>query len=478
MSQNIIFIRISNRHKDDVFPAENRPPFDLIQTSQILKSGYQLHSLIIDEQIAPINKSELTRKIFSLRPKIVVISCLSYKILRFNFLLRTIKECDPGIICIAVGHLATYCAKIICNADSEVDFVIRGEFQIKLAEFLKHLMSHGCIGIQRFNDDVYNKDSTEVSKLHIINNINMLPALHLSAKDLKQYNNLIPLPLARYVIWGRVFSSFGCPHSCIFCTQTIRDTYGRNYRLRDIRAVMNDLEYHKSAGANVIEFCDDNFTASKEHLYSLCDEILTRKIKIFWGSHARIDDLDYTILSLMKRAGCIFIRCGIESGSKRILSSIKHVALAADWIQQAERIFKTAQKLKIMTVANIILGSPGESFTDLGETKKLIKIIKPDILQVHFFCPYPGSTAYADLGVELSEKELAEMHHHSHKSFYHDHESLKAHQRNIILSFYFRNFYMLKYLFKFGPYHALNIDKTIPLIKSMLRLVKLRRVQR
>lgn len=473
MEHTVLFVRLPSNRAEDLFPNESRPPLDLMQASEILKNKYHIPSLIIDGQIHKLKTCELAKKCLSFKPKIIVLSCISTKIFECRELSQIIKQHELKIICISVGHLATYCTKRICHTDAQVDFVIRGEFQIVLADFIRHLLFPSTrLSEQYLSDSIFSKNSETLSRLNIIENVDDLPMIPFTKKTLQAYNNLIPLPVLKRIIWGRLFTSYGCPNNCIFCTQVIRETYGRNHRTRSIPLIIKELEYLKSIGANIIEFSDDNFTASKKHLFSICKSIIQNNINIPWGAHARVDDLSYESLSLMKQAGCIFIRCGIESGSEPIIAALKKTNSPLAWKQQARKVFKLAKELGITTVINVILGSPGEKESDLKKTKELIFELEPDILQIHSFCPYPGSIAYTDLNKKLSDYELAEMYHHDTFKFCDDPQIAKKIQKEIFTGFLLRISYIYKSIIKFGPYYVLNPEKTFPLIKSLFNITK------
>lgn len=464
----IIFVRLSQYNIKDFFPRDNLPPFALMQTQEILKNKHRISSLIIDGQLKPCAVSELVNKCISLKPRIVVLSCFSVKIYDCKIFFKAIKMQDPEIICVAVGHLATYCTRRICHPDSNVDFVIRGEFQIILPDFLRQLLSP----MPNISTDglIFTKESKNLSMLNIIHNVDILPAIPYTEKILNIYTNVIPVPVFKRVIWGRLFSSYGCPNSCIFCTQTIRETYGKKYRKRSIQSIMEELKYLKSVGANIIEFSDDNFTCSKEHYLSLCQSIINNKLNIQWGGHVRVDDLTYKSLCLMKKAGCIFIKAGIESGSERVLSCIKKTTFPETWRSQTKAVFGWAKSLNIMTIANFILGNPDETEDDIKKTEDLIFEIEPDILQLHSFCAYPGSEAYINLHNEPSDQVIAEMHHYNQFKLCDRHDFLAIKQKNIMLKFYFRPRYIIKHIIKFLPYYILNIKKFYLTIRSAVRI--------
>jgi radical SAM superfamily enzyme YgiQ (UPF0313 family) len=128
----------------------------------------------------------------------------------------------------------------------------------------------------------------------------------------------------------------GCPYDCTFCGAF--QMSGKKLRYRDVGRVVDDLEfYSREYGRKQFSFIDDAFTQHYEYVIELCDEILKRKLEVYWTTDngiryetlgkgklveqtlkkrnlAGVDDL----ISLMIRAGWRGTAIGIESGSPRV----------------------------------------------------------------------------------------------------------------------------------------------------------------
>jgi len=92
----------------------------------------------------------------------------------------------------------------------------------------------------------------------------------------------------------------------------------------------------------------------------------------------------------MKEAGCAHVSVGIESGSERILESIKKGESPA----QMEEAFRLFRKYGISTNAFIMIGFPGETSDDVKKTLTLAKRCRPDNLVLSILTPYPGTEIY------------------------------------------------------------------------------------
>ena len=184
----------------------------------------------------------------------------------------------------------------------------------------------------------------------------------------------------------------GCPYNCAFC---FKDEQNKLYRIRNHVDVVDEME-HLVSKYNIknISIYDDCFP-NRNHLIGICKEIIGRKIDICWETPNRIDLVDPEILKLMKKSGCIRIKYGIESASKKTLKIMrKNIG-----IDQIKKAFKWTREAGIGTLAYIMVGNPYETERDLQKTLDLCKEIKVDFVQFSKTIPLPG-TEYWKIAVE------------------------------------------------------------------------------
>jgi len=165
-------------------------------------------------------------------------------------------------------------------------------------------------------------------------------------------------------------------------------------------------------GANVISFEDDSFTFSSVQLNSVCDKLISENLGIKWICQGRVDELDYNILKKMKKAGCMLIRFGVESGSERIIKILKKTRDEKNWIEKTKEVFSRSRELGISTDAMFIIGSPSETQEDIFASIKLARSIRPDMLQVVFFTPYPGSEAFRIYRERFKNINTSQLYHY------------------------------------------------------------------
>ena len=358
---------------------------------------------IIDSLIDPIEHYLYGKKTLEWNADMVVMSssiqdhktCLRYA--------TQIRAKNEKTIIIAAGQGPTAFPELFKFYNSPIDITITGEAELEIVSIVRKLKTgHDLTELRKCYPG---------SKMQIISDPDALPFPAWSNKELKKYYHLYPLKINHRLIWGHILSSRGCPHNCIFCSYTIRETYGKELRLRSSKNVVDEIETMIKRGVNVLIFDDDNFTTSKTHVVNICNELIKRRLNIPWTAHARIDEIDRDLILKMKEAGCILLRYGIESGSSRVLQKLKKTS-CTNWPEKAIEISRFFKNADIGVVALFIIGNPGETREEIIESIELAKTMSPDILQVSFFTAYPGSTAYSAPGTSKTKHDFSRLYHY------------------------------------------------------------------
>lgn len=192
---------------------------------------------------------------------------------------------------------------------------------------------------------------------------------------------------------GGVVTSRGCPARCTFCANYVT---GRAYRWRSPENVVAELlTLRRDFGLTHVPFWDDAFTARRPRLEALCDAILAEPdlAGMTWtcitpGNMVLPKDLDR-----MRRAGCVAINFGIESGDRNILRAIRKG-------QTPERVIAAvaaARDAGMTTIVNFMFGFPDEGPEELANTRALMMQLAP---LTDFFnnfgvlVPFPGTAIY------------------------------------------------------------------------------------
>ena len=138
----------------------------------------------------------------------------------------------------------------------------------------------------------------------------------------------------------------------------------------------------------------DNFLVNKKKVCNICESISDLGLK--WSTLSRVDTIDYDVLEVMRDAGCIEIKFGVESGSETILKAMGK-GISVNQIYNAIKITHSAGiKVKVF----IIHGYPGENMETTQKTITLLDDLSKIIERVSLFrfVPLPGSRVYNEAG--------------------------------------------------------------------------------
>lgn len=445
------------------------PSLPLKYIEALLSQSEDVKLKLIDCHIKKLSVDEIINKMREFNPEVVVIDINSYEFPVTVEVVKLIKKSMFNMIVIAIGRDPTVRFNYYLELGDLFNIILPGEAEKEVSSVLNALNhSERCEDLR----EKYRRKFLQEGPI-LVNDPDALPFPKYNEYEMKHYRFVYPIKIRKKIQWGYILSNRGCPYPCSFCSSAIRKTFGTKVRLRKASCIVDEIEYLiNNYKVNVLCFEDDNFTIVRSHVEDVCNEIIKRKINIKWVVHARVDEMDYALLKLMKKAGCDLLRFGVESGSPRIIQRFKKTR-RGDWMKQCQLTFSHARKLKIGTLALFILGCPTETDEDIKKTFDLLVQLKPDFIQAHFFTPYPGSEAYEELKSKLDNINLENMYHYANLPLVYGEVSLEKLKewrslfyRKILFSpqFLINHLYQYGLFYLFNPggfYHLLKISRSL-----------------
>jgi anaerobic magnesium-protoporphyrin IX monomethyl ester cyclase len=194
---------------------------------------------------------------------------------------------------------------------------------------------------------------------------------------------------SRYSYWGNrravvVQFSRGCPHHCNYCGQRI---FWGNWRHRDPARFAAELaRLHREQGVEVINFADENPTASREVWKAFLEALIAENVPLTLVGSTRASDIvrDADILHLYKRAGVARFLLGMESTDEATLRKIrKGSTQAID--REAIRLLR---QHGIISLAAWVTGFAQETDRDYWRLLRQIVSYDPDQIQGVYATPH------------------------------------------------------------------------------------------
>jgi len=339
---------------------------------------------IFDAHTYGFNPSEAAKKIIEKKPDVVGIHAITDNRFKAINLAKELKKRNKNIIVLMGGPHFSLTAKNALEVVPEIDYIIRGEGEKAVVQFLNILENRD--DISRVSGLVYRAKSGEIIEkplTDLIMNLDELPMPAWHLFDLKQYTKPIDGTNIRAV---GVLSGRGCPNLCVYCANA-----RKVLRLRSPKNFVDEVEFlNKEYRYQGFDFWDDTITMVRSHIEGVCNEILKRRLDIVWYARARVNTVDKDLLNLMRKAGCIRISYGIESGSSRVLKIIKKNIT----VEQAKEAVRLSSKTGMAVVTNFMVNLPEETLDDLKLTISLMKElgqIKNSYPAYGFTVIYPGT---------------------------------------------------------------------------------------
>lgn len=445
-------------------PYNRRPPLQIGYMISLLEKEYEIGFL--DRQITPRSLDQLLKKTWQFNPSVVIMNFSALEQLLVLVFAAKIKKKSPYIKIICIGPYASTQPESLIFEESPIDLVLRGECELDIVSLLQDLNLNGSLtGIK----SLYSKEKTQ-AKIALVEDLDSLPAPQHSLFKPESYFSIYPLKLNLKLKWGYILSSRGCPHQCIFCSPITRTSYGSRTRYRSVKNIIEEMLYLKSLGRNIISFEDDSFLTSKEHTLELCRELINKKLDIPWIAHARITDLSKDIMVTMQKAGCILLKVGIESNSNRIIDILSKTGEKIDWDKKTRQVFIESREANLPLHAMFIIGNPEETELDLALTINLIKNIKVNSIQVHYFVPYPGSKAFDTYC--SNQKFNDKLHHYNSSEIINlsriSTKKLKRMQNYIYRTFYLNPSFIVRHILTYWRFYICNLKVVKEVIKGLI----------
>lgn len=222
------------------------------------------------------------------------------------------------------------------------------------------------------------------------------------------------LPYGKYTLLT-VLGSRGCPDRCTYCPYAAAQ--GHRFRARSAESVLAELAWlnQRFRPARLV-FRDPVFAYDRGRVVSICEGILRRGLRLRWECESRPEHFDADLLRLMQRAGCNWVKVGLETADEALLQSLRRVGSAeeaAAYLRHVSDVVHVCAAIGLNCRLFVMAGLPGQDVASAERTRRFLETLHPAALNVKSFDAYPGlelePVAASDCAAQLEVLHQAQL---------------------------------------------------------------------
>jgi len=370
--------------------------------ASLLRSGFYVE--IFHCARDNLKPREVAQKIQADRIDVIGIQSLSFFHNKAVETAKWIKYLAPNSIVVTGGPHASGVREIALDENSEFDYGFAGEAEIGFTEFIKQIEG-GELFPETIPGLIWRNDNHILSnEIQVVRNLDKLPMPPWDMMNPWNYpqqaHGMFPpdFPVAPLIF------SRGCNHNCAYCAT--RSISGPGIRYRSFENTMDEIKYiYNEFRVRTFAFLDQNITASKKKILSLCNAIAEFNLDIKWycPNGVRLDSLDDEVLEIMRATGCTSLTVGIETASNNSLEAMNREKFEGELREKINLI----RKHRIKVTGNFIIGLPNETFRDFRNT--ILQAVKLPLnrAQYAFFVPFPGTRLFKEYFPDQKQVDIS-----------------------------------------------------------------------
>jgi len=280
-----------------------------------------------------------------------------------------------------------------------IDVVVVGEGEETIRETLPPLLDgeEPAAALSEVEGVAYRDRMGEVvqaPRRPLIKEVDRLPFPARDLIDIEQYRRAWHSQHDHFSL--SIIATRGCPFGCSWCQKSV---FGRSFRPRSPESVAEEMALIKQAyQPDQIRIVDDVMGIDADWVRAWRDAVIDREAVIPFECLSRVDLMDEEMARLLKDVGCRRIHFGAESGSQSVLDAMNKGILVAQIVEAAD----VCRKLDIDTYFYMMVGYPGESWSDLKRSVRLLRRARPDDFSTTIAYPLPGTPFYEEVRDRLA----------------------------------------------------------------------------
>jgi magnesium-protoporphyrin IX monomethyl ester (oxidative) cyclase len=198
------------------------------------------------------------------------------------------------------------------------------------------------------------------------------------------------LPLFSYIQapGATLVTSRGCPYQCSYCDRSV---FRRGFRYNSAAYVFSHMKYlRKRFGVRHLNIYDDLFTLHRNRIMALCDLLTAKPLGIQFNCAVRAGHADDELLRMLKKAGCLMVSLGIETGDADLMKVHK----PGVYIDEVGKTIQRIQAAGLRAKGLFMMGLPGETTASIEKTSDFVISLGLDDMNMSKFTPFHGAPVW------------------------------------------------------------------------------------
>lgn len=340
---------------------------------------------LMDAQVAGLTKEQAFDEIRAFGPDVVAV--YTGRLSEESDLAFADEVAATGRTVALVGPYASIDPRALLAKARRARIAIKGEFDLPLEELADGKAPQGLAGFvirDEQTGEIVGNAERPLYKSDILAQFPSTAAYFHRQLDVARYKTpsephpFVDVMSGRGCAWGR----------CNFCLWVQTFVPGSVYNLRPIEQFMEEFEYVTRFMPEVrgIMIQDDMLT--RPRAAEISEAILERGYKIQWSCYAKPNSrLDQATFELMRRAGCLNLHVGFESGDDEVLERIDKGATVA----QSREFVRLAHAAGLNIHGDFAMGHLGETKESMQRTIDLARELDPHTAQFQVMIPFQGT---------------------------------------------------------------------------------------
>ena len=227
----------------------------------------------------------------------------------------------------------------------------------------------------------------------------------------------------------------GCPYSCShYCVYPWQQ--GKQVRLRTPRKIVEEMAHWQDTfGVSLFMFRDPVFSLNRKHTVKLCEEMIESGRKFQFIIETHLNNMDDELSPLLKRAGLIMLKTGIESSDADTLKSAKRFTVKQK--EQVDRM-QFLKSIGVKVTCFYMFGFPQDTVETCKRTISYAQSLNTFGAQFSVFTPYPGTPSFREYEAKLTTQTYEDF---TQWQLVFQHEHITGEQMRSLLGQAYRRYY-------------------------------------